>query len=108
MVKEKESNVAGNLESYYTKPNNLVDMFEDSAAKFASRNLFGTKNKETNQYEWVTFAQVAERVNNLRGALKKIGFEKGEKVGGIVGNSAVWFVCANATLGLGGVFVPMY
>jgi len=108
MVKEKESNVAGNLESYYTKPNNLVDMFEDSAAKFASRNLFGTKNKETNQYEWVTFAQVAERVNNLRGALKKIGFEKGEKVGVIVGNSAEWFVCANATHGLGGVFVPMY
>ncbi|HNZ64688.1 MAG TPA: AMP-binding protein [Smithella sp.] len=108
MVKEKANSVAANLESYYTQPNNLVDLFENSAAKFASRNLFGTKNKETNQYEWVTFAQVAERVNNLRGALKKIGFEKGEKIGVIVGNSVEWFVCANATHGLGGIFVPMY
>ncbi|HON58488.1 MAG TPA: AMP-binding protein [Smithella sp.] len=97
-----------NLDAYYTKPNNLVDMFEASAAKHASRNLFGTKNKQTNQYEWVTYGQVAERVNNLRGALNKLGLKKGEKVGVIVGNSVEWFVCANATHGLGGVFVPMY
>ena len=96
------------LDSYYTNPSNLVDLFENSAAKFASNNLFGTKNKTTNQYEWVTFAQVAERVNNLRGALHKFGLQKGEKVGVIVGNSVEWFVCANATHGLGGVFVPMY
>ena len=97
-----------NLDSYYTKPNNLVDLFENSVAKFASRNLFGTKNKETNQYEWVTYGAVAERVNNLRGALNKLGLSKGEKVGVIVSNSVEWFVCANATHGLGGIFVPMY
>ncbi|MGB5216936.1 MAG: AMP-binding protein [Smithella sp.] len=96
------------LDSYYTKPNNLIDLFENSAAQFAAKNLFGTKNKATNQYEWVTFAQVAQRVNNLRGALHKLGLQKGEKVGVIVGNSVEWFVCANATQGLGGVFVPMY
>jgi long-chain acyl-CoA synthetase len=96
------------LDAYYTKPNNLVEMFEDSLAKFTSNDLFGTKNKTTNQYEWVTFAQVAQRVNNLRGALHKLGLQKGEKVGVIVGNSVEWFVCVNATHGLGGVFVPMY
>jgi len=106
MTKEKE--VAVNLDSYYIQPNNLVDWFEESAKKFASRNLFGTKNKAANQYEWVTFAQVAERVNHLRGALNKLGLKKGEKVGVIVGNSVEWFVCEQATHGLGGVFVPMY
>jgi long-chain acyl-CoA synthetase len=40
--------------------------------------------------------------------LKKLGLSKGEKVGVIVSNSVEWFVCANATHGLGGVFVPMY
>jgi hypothetical protein len=35
-------------------PITLVDLFEGSAAKFASENLFGTKNKKTAQYEWVT------------------------------------------------------
>ena len=97
-----------NLDAFYTKPNNLVDLFESSAAKFASCNLFGTKNKTTDKYEWVTYGAVAERVNNLRGALNKLGLSKGEKVGVIVSNSTEWFVCANATHGLGGVFVPMY
>jgi len=97
-----------NLDSYYPEPNNLVEMFEKSAAEFASNNFLGTKNKTTNQYEWVTFAQVAERVNNLRGALNKLGLKRDEKVGVILGNSVEWFVCANATHGLGGVFVPMY
>jgi long-chain acyl-CoA synthetase len=97
-----------NVDAYYTKPNNLVDMFEESVAKHPSHNLFGTKNKQTNQYEWVTYGEVAERVNNLRGALRQLGLGKGEKVGVIVGNSVEWFICANATHGLGGVFVPMY
>ena len=99
---------SANLDAYYTKPNNLVDLFEESAARYASHNLFGTKNKATNQYEWVTYSAVAERVNNLRGALNKLGLSKGEKVGVIVSNCTEWFVCANATHGLGGVFVPMY
>ena len=33
---------------------------------------------------------------------------EGEKVGVIVSNCVEWFVCANATHGLGGIFVPMY
>ncbi|NLD81710.1 MAG: Long-chain-fatty-acid--CoA ligase FadD15 [Deltaproteobacteria bacterium ADurb.Bin151] len=97
-----------NLDAVYTKPNNLVDLFENSVAKFGSSNLFGTKNKTTDQYEWVTYGAVAERVNNLRGALNKLGLSKGEKVGVIVSNSVEWFVCCQATHGLGGVFVPMY
>ena len=97
-----------NFDAVYTKPNNLVDLFENSVAKFGSSNLFGTKNKTTDQYEWVTYGAVAERVNNLRGALNKLGLSKGEKVGVIVSNSVEWFVCCQATHGLGGVFVPMY
>ncbi len=108
MADDKSKNASTNLNSQYTKPDNLVDLFENSAVRHADRNLFGTKNKTTNQYEWVTYGEVAVRVNNLRGALNKLGFSKGEKVGVIVGNSVEWFVCAAATHGLGGVFVPMY
>jgi long-chain acyl-CoA synthetase len=106
MSEEKKSTT--NLDTYYTKPNNLVDLFEGSVAKFADRPLLGIKNKATDQYEWVTFGAVAERVNNLRGALNKLGLNKGEKVGVIVGNSVEWLVCEQATHGLGGVFIPMY
>jgi len=108
MANERGFASATNLDSYYTKPDNIVDLFENTVARHGSRNLFGVKNKATDQYEWVTYTVVAERVNNLRGALSKRGLAKGEKVGVIVSNSVEWFVCANATHSLGGVFVPMY
>ena len=60
MTEEKGKKSAANLDSYYTKPDNIVDMFEHSAAINASRSLFGVKNKTTNQYEWITYTAVAD------------------------------------------------
>jgi hypothetical protein len=37
---------ATNLNYYDTKPNNIVDLFENSLEQFASRNFFGAKNAE--------------------------------------------------------------
>ena len=108
MFGEKSHKTSTSLDSYFTQPNNLVDLFEDSVARHQDKYLFGTKNKSANQYEWVTYRDVAERVNNLRDALKQLGLSKGDKVGIIAGNSTEWFVCVAATHGLGGIFVPMY
>ena len=96
------------IDTVYDNPNNLVDAFEQSVEKYANNRLFGTKNPASGQYEWVTFKEVADRVNNLRGALKKLGLSKGEKVGVILNNCTEWFICEQAVHGLGGVFVPMY
>ena len=96
------------INSVYDSPNNLVDLFEQSVVKYPNNRLFGTKNPASGQYEWVTFKQVAERVDNLRGALKKLGLAKGESVGVILNNCSEWFILEQAVHGLGGVFVPMY
>ncbi len=96
------------VNSVFDNPNNLVDLFEQSVVKFPDNRLFGTKNPVSGQYEWVTFKQVADRVDNLRGALKKLGLAKGEKVGVILNNCTEWYICEQAVHGLGGVFVPMY
>ncbi len=96
------------MNSVYDNPNNLVDLFEQSVAKWPDNRLFGTKNPASGQYEWVTYKQVADRIDNLRGALKKIGLAKGEKVGVILNNCTEWYICEQAVHGLGGVFVPMY
>jgi len=96
------------VSAVYDNPNNLVDLFEQAVAKYANNRLFGTKNPASGQYEWVTFKYVADRVDNLRGALKKIGLSKGEKVGIILNNCTEWFICEQAVHGLGAVFIPMY
>jgi len=92
----------------YDSPNNLVDLFEQSVTKWPDIRFLGTKNQAIGKYEWLTRKQIAVRVDNLRGALKKLGLSKGEKVGIIINNCVEWFVCEQAVHGLGGVFVPMY
>ncbi len=91
----------------YNKPDNLVDLFEGSVAKYPDNRLFGTKNS-AGVYEWVTYAQVGRRVDNMRSGLKSLGIGKDDAVGFIGGNSVEWAVCAFATYGLGGRFIPMY
>jgi len=96
------------LDRYYKHPRNLVDLFEDTVRKWGDRPAMGTKNPETRKYEWVSYEDIARRVDNLRGGLKKKGFKKGDTVGVIVSNSVEWFVIENAVHGLGGRFVAMY
>jgi long-chain acyl-CoA synthetase len=96
------------LDTYYPAPNNLVDLFEQGVSKFSAKNAIGQKDPATKEYRWTTFGQLAERINNVRGALNSLGLKKGEAVGVILSNSTEWFVLENATHGLGACFVPMY
>lgn len=89
------------------KPDNLIDWWEESVAQFADRRLFGTKNKN-GIYEWVTFKEVGERINNLRAALAQLGIGKDDAVGIIANNRVEWAVAAFATWGRIARFVPMY
>lgn len=97
-----------NISAVYGNPNNLVDLFEQSVEKWPDNRLFGVKNPASGQYEWTTYKQVADRVNNLRGALAKFCFSKGETAGVIVNNCIEWFICEQAVHGLACAFVPMY
>ena len=46
MANERRVVSTTNLNSYYTKPDNIVNLFENSLERFASRNLFVVKNAE--------------------------------------------------------------
>lgn len=85
---------------------NLVDMFDKSTKKFAKNPLFGTK--ENGAYVWMTYAEVAQDVADLRGGLAMLGVGKDVKVAMIANNRPEWAVAAYATYGLGAQYVPMY
>ena len=91
----------------YDKPDNLVDMFEQSLARHAERPLFGTPDQD-GVYSWVSYAEVGERIDNLRAGLAQLGIKAGDAVGIIANNRTEWAVAAFATFGLGGRFIPMY
>jgi long-chain acyl-CoA synthetase len=90
-----------------TKPDNLVELFENSVKAFSDRPCLGTKNPQ-GEYEWVSYREMGRRIDHLRGGLAGIGVRRGDAVGIISNNSVDWAVCHFATLGLGAFFVPMY
>jgi len=90
-----------------TKPDNLVELFENAVKKFPDREFLGTKNKQ-GVYEWVTYREVGRRVDNLRAGLAGLGIKRGDAVGIISNNSTDWAVGHYATAGLGAFYVPMY
>ena len=89
------------------KPDNLVDFIENSVSKYPDNPVFGTKNT-SGLYEWVTYREVGERVDNLRAGMAHIGVGRGDAVGIIANNRTEWAVGAFASYGLGARWVPMY
>jgi len=92
----------------FSGPENLVDLFEQAVEKFRDKKLFGTKNPAGDGYDWITYGQVAERVDHLRGGLAGIGVGAGDGVGIIANNRNEWAIAAYATYGLGARYIPMY
>ena len=91
----------------FEKPDNLVELIENSVEKYPDNKMFGTKNTD-GEYEWITYREVGKRIDNLRGGLSRAGIEKGDAVGIIASNRTEWAITAFATFGLGGRYIPMY
>jgi long-chain acyl-CoA synthetase len=84
----------------------LVQLWESSCRKYEDRDLFGTKKGDA--WSWLTYRQVGEMVNALRGGFATLGITASDRVALIADNCVEWAVTAHATYSLGAVFVPMY
>jgi len=92
----------------FKPPVNLVALFENGVERFKDNPLFGVKNASKTDLNWMTYADVGQRVDNLRGGLVQKGIGKNHVVGFIGNNRPEWAICAFATYGTGARFVPMY
>jgi len=92
----------------YNKPDNLVDLFEESVSRFSSNPLFGVTNEDATALNWITYQETGHKVDKIRGGLSQIGVGKGDVVGFIGNNRPEWAFVAFATYGLGASYVPMY
>lgn len=85
---------------------NLAELLEYSASKFGSRRIFG--EKVNGHYQWILYAEFAQKVRLLRSSLHGLGLCKGERIAIIANNSVAWAMTAYAAYGLGAIVVPMY
>ena len=97
----------GEYRNDYDPPDNLVEIFENSVARYPDNPLIGEKDG-AGEYQWVTYGQIALRVNNLRAGLAAIGVKAGDAVGIIANNRKEWLIGEMAVQGLGAMYVPMY
>lgn len=86
--------------------NNLIEMQEKAVEVYKERKIFGVK--KNNQYQWMNYGEFGSAVNHLRSGLATLDLQKGDRVAIIADNSPQWAISCYASLGLGGVFVPMY
>ncbi|WP_371803756.1 long-chain fatty acid--CoA ligase [Candidatus Lokiarchaeum ossiferum] len=92
----------------YDDPTNLVDLFENTVKKYPKNLCIGEKD-ENGDFQWVTYEELASRVDNLRGGLANLEIlKKDDSIGIIADNRAEWAICAFATYGLNCRWIPMY
>jgi long-chain acyl-CoA synthetase len=84
----------------------LVDLWEKSCAKYAPRQLFGTKTGT--DWTWIIYDQFREQTDRFRGGLARLGVGPGDKVAIVADNRPEWAVACYATYGRAAAFVPMY
>ncbi len=78
----------------HNKPDNLVELIENSVQKYTNNPLFGTKTT-SGTYDWTTYKEVGQRIDNLRSGLAQLGIGKGDVVGIIANNRAEWAIAAS-------------
>lgn len=89
------------------KISTLVDLIAQSVASFPGNELFGQRSGD-GDWEWTTFSEFGDAVEQARGGLASLGVEKGDRVAIISDNRVEWAVGAYASYTLGAAWVPMY
>jgi len=85
---------------------NLVAMFFDQAARYADKPFLWAKRD--GQYRPLTWAETADRVDELAAGLRALGVEPGERVVLISENRPEWLIADLAVMAAGAVTVPAY
>ena len=86
----------------------LNDLYEKAVQEFPNQKLIGTKNKDTNTFEWITYDEFGKVTQNLKHKLHQEGFKNGDKLAIISNNSKEWAITAYAGYALGMPVVPLY
>jgi long-chain acyl-CoA synthetase len=85
----------------------LVQMLEDSVARWRDKPLFGVR-EPAGGWRWVSYAEFGALVDAFRAVLAERGVGPGDKVAVISNNRLEWAIGCYATYGRGAAYVPMY
>lgn len=84
----------------------LVDMIQNSVKSYPDNRVFGTKSNGV--YQWITYRQFGNHIDNFRNALIFLGVKPEDRVAIISSNRVEWAVGAYATYECAATYAPMY
>ena len=85
---------------------NLVEMFYDQAARYASKPLLW--HKQDGKWQSQSWKEVAQKVADLAGAMRSLGVGAGDRVVIVSENRPEWFIADMAIMAIGAITVPTY
>ncbi len=88
------------------EPVTLVELMARSVRAHPDRPALGQKC--SGAWRWLTYSELANRVDSARGGLASLGVGPGDRVAVICDNCVEWVALVYAVWQLGAVVVPMY
>lgn len=95
-------------EKGFTRFDTLHEMQVNSCLAFANKDSFGTYDKETERFEFITYEEYGRRVDDCRAVLRDLGVKEHDKVAIIANNRWEWVTIAAACYSMNASMVPMY
>jgi long-chain acyl-CoA synthetase len=93
------------MTAYTPRFANLVELFQRAVDTYADRPAFGTlRGKE---WQFVSYAELGERVARARAALAELGVGRGDRVAIVADNRLEWVIVSHAAFQRRAISVPM-
>jgi long-chain acyl-CoA synthetase len=89
-------------------PSTLAEMAQRAFANHAQSAFLGAKNRETKEYEYSSYGDVASRVRNMAGGLLQLGLTRGERAAILSENRPEWAIADLACQMLGVISVSLF
>jgi long-chain acyl-CoA synthetase len=82
--------------------------FKETVNKVGERKALGAKNRLKKEYEYLSFSDLANRVNEFSSAMLELGVKSGDKIAIMAENSPEWVISDLGILSAGALDVPVY
>lgn len=86
----------------------LPQLLKEQALKYTNRSVFQFKNKETGNYENISWNTLYSKTKTISGSLISLGYKSNDKIGIFSFNKPEWTICDFGILAIGAIVVPMY
>jgi long-chain acyl-CoA synthetase len=86
----------------------IPQLLKEQTLQYSDRQVFQFKNKETGNYESISWNKLYSETKTVSSSLISLGIKSNDKIGIFSFNKPEWTISDLGTLAIGAVVVPMY